>query len=196
MKKALILSAAGVVIVLGLALWLVAQFGLLTAFPNPAGLPTTEPMPPYAVVYPKPEQTVHLSEPNDFIVIESDDPTVTTFNIPVQWEPGYVCVVLTPVDFLQVGDSWDTKDIVGLSSLSLNSREIEMVPEIVDGLVGAHIQILETSADGTEHIVGSMSVAGGPYGMCWKGPKRAGYYVAEFRFHGATYSWWYEIDGE
>jgi hypothetical protein len=162
-------------------------------FPTAPALCPTEPMPSYVVVYPKPEQIITISSESQMMVIKPDKPHITTFNIPIEWEPGFVCVVLDAADLLEPGDFWELADVTSQSSLLLNSQRLEMAPVVVDGIIDHQLTFYETADDGTEKVIGTAST-GGPYGMCWEGPWEEGEYVAEFAFEDNSYSWWYRIE--
>ncbi len=162
-------------------------------FPMPSALPPTQPMPSYVVVYPKPEQVIAQSSESRMVIIEPDDPQITTFNISVEWEPGSVCVVFDAAELLQPGDFWESDDIVIRSSLTLNRQQLEMAPMVMDGIVAQEVTLLQVDENGMERVVGEAST-GGPYGMCWKGSSEEGLYVAEFSFEEHSYIWWYQID--
>jgi hypothetical protein len=183
MKRAVGLTFACILLILGLTAWAVVATKVF--FPTPAPLPVTKSMPAYAVVYPKPEQIIHLSEPSGTKIVG---------NMPVMWEPGFVCVTLDASHFLQNGDFWSTTDILELASLTLNGQQLELAPEISDGLLSLKITEVEKSSDGTENAVVVASLDGGPYGICWQGSSRTGLYVAEFRFRDSMYAWWYRLE--
>ena len=149
----------------------------------PATAASIQPLPSYAVVYPKPGATIHLTETASFMILKPDDPLDTTFNIPVDWLPGYVCVTLTPIGYYYETDIYPER-----LSLSLNGTSLEQ-KTYSSGILG--FTLITTFADGTQI---TRDLDGGPWGICWSGPWKEGYYIAEFQVEDDTYTWWYKIE--
>lgn len=169
-------------LLVGLGAWLLTP--KLNAAIRRLQPPALQPLPDFMVVHPKPGQAISLSAPPGHLVLAPDLTTDTTFNIPVFWHPGLVCVVLNAAALLEPGDFWTTEDIVRLASLSLDGDDALFSNQVTDGAVAREL-----------YVDGDLAAAtGGPYGLCWNGPVQEGRHLASFRFLEHSYEWWFTIE--